>query len=154
MGASFRKLMPLEAWKPVAEVFCLFRGLWVGSSSSDDNVRSMTAAAGRFALVVAMPRGALAELSLPPDAGVPMIGVLVLGVSNRRLTMLISEISRSSSSSNVVPLDFRFSSRDVFIAQWPFGSIVTFSRSLGVFAKISRTYLQRGSQNRRFCVLQ
>lgn len=61
----------------------------------------MTAAAGRFVLQVPTPRGALAVLSRPTDAGVPIIGVWVFGgfgVSKRPETTLISEISKSSSS--------------------------------------------------------
>lgn len=140
--------MLLEFWNPFAAVFCLLRGFSNGSSSSDESVRSITAVAGRLALLGGTLRGALAELSLPPDAGVPVMGVIVLGVSNRRPTILISEISSSSSSSKAGSLDdFGFSSRDVFVNQYPFGSIVTVSRSLGVFARISRTYLAGESQS-------
>ena len=123
------------------------------SSSSDDNVRSISAAAGRLLLVEPRPLGPAGEVSEPMDAGVPIavavaVAIDVLGVSScRPLITDISEISKSSSSpssaNNEAPLDWP---RDVspplvLVDHRPLGSIVTTSKLLGVFWRMSLTYL-------------
>lgn len=113
----------------------------MGSSSSDDSVRSITAGAGR--LVLCEPRGAVEEWSLPPELGVSVQWLRFLGVSNRRPPMMISDTSRSSSSSSSTGaprgLDGDESSMGGLLDHLPFGSIVTVSRFFDVFSNMTLT---------------
>lgn len=131
---------------------CLFGAGGAESSSSDESVRSITAAAGRLALVPPPGREDIAGLSrVSLMAGVPMLGGIDLFGVTEDLTPseFTDEISRSSRSR-----------LDVFVAAGAgrgdpatfhsavVGSIVTCSRSLGVLDRMSRTYLQRKRVNR------
>jgi hypothetical protein len=111
----------------------------MGSSSSDDSVRSITAGAGRLALF----RGAVEEWSLPPELGVSVEWPSFLGVSNRRPPIMISDTSKSSSSSSSsgAPrgLTGDESSLGGLLDHLPFGSIVTVSRFFDVLSKIALT---------------
>lgn len=114
----------------------------MGSSSSDDNVRSITAGAGRL-LLCEGPRGAAAEEpSLPPEPGVSVYGVKFLGVSIRRPPMMISDTSTSSSSSSSSAAPFGLddvSSLGGLLDHLPLGSIVTVSRLFDVFSRMTLT---------------
>lgn len=117
-------------------------GRWMGSSSSDDSVRSMTAGAGRLALCE--PRGAVEGWSLPLELGVSVQWLSFLGVSNRRPPpMMTSDTSSSSSSSSSTGaprgLDGDESSLGGLLDHLPFGSIVTVSRFFDVFSRMALT---------------
>lgn len=80
---------------------CLFGAGGTASSSSDESVRSITAAAGRLALVPPPGREDIAGLSrVSLMAGVPMLGGIDLFGVTEDLTPseFTDEISRSSRS--------------------------------------------------------
>lgn len=106
-GDSLRNPSASASLNPLVPVFCRLLGLWIGSSSSssDDNVRSITGGAGRLALVEPKPRGAADALSRAELLAACVLEfwlpVDFFGVSSRRpLTTLTSDISTSSSSSS------------------------------------------------------
>lgn len=113
----------------------------MGSSSSDDSVRSITAGAGRLALCEPV-RGAEWP-SLPPELISVYEVMFFLGVSIRRPLMLISDTSKSSSSSSSsrsAPFGLdNDSSFGGLLNHLPLGSMVTVSRLFDVFSRMALT---------------
>lgn len=139
---------------------CLFgAGGLTSSSSSDESVRSMTGGAGRLALVPPPGREVVAGLSraslIGVPIGVPMLGATDLfGVAEELFTPptgVADAISRSSRTSKLSVLVFGAAARgDSATFHSPLdGSIVTCSKSLGVFDKMSKTYLCEGEGQRK-----
>ena len=136
---------------PLKASCCRFgAGGLTSSSSSDERVRSITGAAGRLALVPPPGREDIAGLSRASLIGVPMLGAIdLLGVTEdlfTPLTGVADAISRSSRSSKLSVFIFGGTARgDSATFHSPLvGSIVTCSKSLGVFDKMSKTYLYKG----------
>lgn len=134
---------------PLKARCCLFgAGGLTSSSSSDDSVRSITGAAGLLVLIpppgredtVGLPRASLIE-------GVSMLGAIDRFGVAEDLMGVADDISSSSSSSKLSVFGFGAARGDSATFHSPFvGSIVTCSRSLGVFDNMSKTYLRGRSQ--------
>jgi hypothetical protein len=122
---------------------CRARG---SSSSSPLDVRSITAAIGRFPLVEPWLRGAAEDddasriLVAEAPAGVQYVrGVLI------RILSPVFVISTRSSSSSLLatPFNFDAGSGRTWSSHFPLGWIVTWSTDFDVFFRISLTYLAK-----------